>query len=125
MVPNLPALFKEKRSVQIKEVSPFPSSAKVTGVGRSCGEDETDGGKRLRHSLAMVPLGLNPKDLGFSLAVSGELGITKTGKSLKKRGRPHGSKNKKRLFAGESSSSMVDTAKLCCRNRWRVVPRSC
>ncbi|KAL6180977.1 hypothetical protein ACLB2K_047635 [Fragaria x ananassa] len=110
MVPNLPTLFKEKRLVQIREVSPFPSSIKVTGVRRSCEEDETDGGKRLRHSLAMMPLGLNSKDLGFSLVVSGELGITKTGKFSKKRGRPRGSKNKKRLFAGELSSSMADTA---------------
>ncbi|KAL6203148.1 hypothetical protein ACLB2K_026851 [Fragaria x ananassa] len=56
----------------------------------------------------MVPLDLNLEHLGFSMAVSGKLGIKKTGKSPKKRGRPRGSKNKKQLFTGESSSSMVD-----------------
>lgn len=109
VVPNLHVLFKEKRSVHIREVPPFPSLAKVTGVRRSREEDEANGGKRLKHSLAMVPLGLNPEDLGFSMAMNGELGITKTSKSPKKRGRPRGSKNKKRLFTGESSSSMEDT----------------
>ena len=62
----------------------------------------------MKHSLAMVPIDLNLEDLGFSMAVSRELGIKKTGKSPKKRGRPRGSKNKKHLFTGESLSSMAD-----------------
>ncbi|KAL6127181.1 hypothetical protein ACLB2K_075223 [Fragaria x ananassa] len=86
VVPNFSALFRKNRSVQIREVAPFPSPAK---------EDEIESRKRLKHSLAMVSLDLNLEDLGFSMAVSGELGIKKTGKSLKKRGRPRGSKNKK------------------------------
>ncbi|KAL6225793.1 hypothetical protein ACLB2K_004642 [Fragaria x ananassa] len=84
-------------------------STRVNGVIRNREEDETEGGKRLKHSLAMVPLDLNLENLGFSMVVCGELGIKKTGKSPKKRGRPRGSKNKKQLYSGELSSSMVDT----------------
>ncbi|KAL6188567.1 hypothetical protein ACLB2K_039959 [Fragaria x ananassa] len=109
VVPNFPALFREKRPVQIREVAPFPSPANITGVIHIREEDETEGGKRLKHSLAMVPLDLNLEDLGFFMAVSGELGIKKIGKSPKKRGRPRGSKNKKQLFTSESSSSMEDS----------------
>ncbi|KAL6182210.1 hypothetical protein ACLB2K_043633 [Fragaria x ananassa] len=109
VVLNLSALFREKRPVQIREVAMFPSSVKVTGVILDREEEEVESEKRLKNSLAMVPLDLNLEDLGFSMAVSGELGITKTGKSLKKRGRQRGSKNKKQLFTGESSSSMANS----------------
>ncbi|KAL6227084.1 hypothetical protein ACLB2K_001043 [Fragaria x ananassa] len=109
VVPNLPTLFREKRLVQIREVALYPSPAKVTGVIREREEEEAKSGKRLKLSLAMVPLDLNLEDLGFSMAVSGVLGIKKTGKSPKKRGRPRGNKNKKQLFTGESSSSMDDS----------------
>ena len=34
VVLNFPALFRKKRPVQIKEVAPFPSPAKVTSVIR-------------------------------------------------------------------------------------------
>ncbi|KAL6224546.1 hypothetical protein ACLB2K_003401 [Fragaria x ananassa] len=109
VVPNFPTLFREKRLVQIREVALYPSPAKVTGVIREREEEEAKNGKRLKLSLAMVPLDLNLEDLGFSMAMSGVLGIKKTGKSPKKRGRPRGNKNKKQLLTGESSSSMEDS----------------
>ncbi|KAL6205747.1 hypothetical protein ACLB2K_023000 [Fragaria x ananassa] len=95
------------QSVQIREVPPFPSLARVAGVRRGREEDEAENGKREKHSLAIVPLALNPEDLGYSMAVGGDLGITKTWKSLKKRGRPRGSRNKKQLFKGETLTPMV------------------
>ncbi|KAL6200336.1 hypothetical protein ACLB2K_030118 [Fragaria x ananassa] len=108
VVPNFLALFREKRPVQLREVPLFPPPAKVTSVIHIREEDETEGGKRMKHSLAMVPMDLSLEDHGFSMAVSGELGIKKTGKSSRKRGRPRG-KDKKQLFIGESSSSMADS----------------
>ncbi|KAL6185384.1 hypothetical protein ACLB2K_041518 [Fragaria x ananassa] len=59
VVPILPALYRVKRTVQIKEVASLPSSVKVTGVIRNQEEDETEGEKRMKHTLAMVPLDLN------------------------------------------------------------------
>ncbi|KAL6176684.1 hypothetical protein ACLB2K_053317 [Fragaria x ananassa] len=58
-------------------------------------KEDDDGSKRARHSLVMVPMPLNPNELGFSVVVDGILSIVRTGKSPKKRGRPCGSKNKK------------------------------
>ncbi|KAL6204962.1 hypothetical protein ACLB2K_022228 [Fragaria x ananassa] len=78
VVPNLPVLFKEKPVVQIREVEPFPLPARVSWIRRAREEDDADNGKRVKHSLAMVPLELNPEDLGFSMAAGGALGIMKT-----------------------------------------------
>ncbi|KAL6215429.1 hypothetical protein ACLB2K_014859 [Fragaria x ananassa] len=68
-------------------------SVKITRVRRGRNEDEDAEGKRAKHSLAMAPLQLEPEDLGFVVGSDGALGILR--KSLKKRGRPRGSKNKK------------------------------
>ncbi|KAL6225665.1 hypothetical protein ACLB2K_004514 [Fragaria x ananassa] len=85
---------KEKRSVSIREVLDYPSPLKVTGR-RGREEEDDDGGKRVRHSLMMVPMPLNPNELGFSIVTDGILSIVRTEKSPKKRGRPRGNKNKK------------------------------
>ncbi|KAL6198604.1 hypothetical protein ACLB2K_028393 [Fragaria x ananassa] len=99
------ASTKEKRSVSIREVPDFPSPSKIIGVQRGREEEDDDGGKRERHSLVMVPLPLNPNELGFSIAADGILSIVRTGKSPKKRG-PHGSKNKEPNLI-ENSDSMA------------------
>lgn len=76
-------------------------------------EDEDYGeGKRPKHTFALVPMPLNSKEVGFSVTNSWVLGIRKTGKSPKKRGRPRGSCNKKKLFgeASEVSNSMAPSS---------------
>ncbi|KAL6176481.1 hypothetical protein ACLB2K_053114 [Fragaria x ananassa] len=107
--PTLASLFpKEKRSMQIREVPAFPSPAKVTSVWWGREEETTLDGKHAHHMLTFAPLPLNPKELGFSMVDGGALGIKKTGKSPKKRGkgRPRGSRTKKNLQLGECSDSM-------------------
>ncbi|KAL6218176.1 hypothetical protein ACLB2K_011392 [Fragaria x ananassa] len=47
VVSTMPTLLREKKPVQITDV------AKVTGIIRNRKEDETESGKRLKHSLAM------------------------------------------------------------------------
>ncbi|KAL6219110.1 hypothetical protein ACLB2K_012316 [Fragaria x ananassa] len=47
VVPSMPALFREKRPVQIRDVAMFPSPTKVTGIVCNWEEDEIEGGKRL------------------------------------------------------------------------------
>lgn len=63
----------------------------------------------------MVPLPLNPNELGFSVAADGNLNIVKTGKSLKKRGRPRGSRNKKKslieIFDSMAPGTVVEEKK--------------
>lgn len=60
-----------------------------------CGREEVDleASKRLKHYLAMIPLSLNPEDLGFNLSIEDRYGVTKTGESPKKRGKPRSSWN--------------------------------
>lgn len=90
----------------LQEVPPFHSPARVAGVRRGREEDEAIHGKKLKHSLTMVPLALNPEDFGFSITVGGGLGIIKTREeSPKKCGRPCVCRNKKQLFKGETSNS--------------------
>ncbi|KAL6144890.1 hypothetical protein ACLB2K_055580 [Fragaria x ananassa] len=127
IVPNSPTLAflfpKEKRVVQIRDVPAFPSPAKVAGVRRSREEEVTPVGKRARHTLTFDPLPLNPEELGFSIANGGALGLKKTGKSPKKKGRPRGSRNKKNLQVGEYSDSMEPSIygrDHCCGQRPRI-----
>lgn len=68
---------------------------KIAGVCCSREDDESDAGKSAKHSLAVVPFQLEPEDLGFVVGTNGAPGILK--KSPKKRGRPHGSRNKKKI----------------------------
>ncbi|KAL6209662.1 hypothetical protein ACLB2K_020602 [Fragaria x ananassa] len=90
-VPNSPSLaslfLKAKRSVHIREVPTFSLPAKVVDVRWSREEETTPDGKRARHMLTFASLPLNLEELGFSVADGGALGIKKTCKSPKKRGR--------------------------------------
>ncbi|KAL6129437.1 hypothetical protein ACLB2K_072787 [Fragaria x ananassa] len=79
------SLPKEKMTVSIRDVPKFPSPTKITGVRRGRDEDDFGGGKRVKHSLAMIPLPMNPEEIGLSVQASSELAIIKTGKSSKKR----------------------------------------
>ncbi|KAL6125519.1 hypothetical protein ACLB2K_073576 [Fragaria x ananassa] len=76
------------RPIQIREVLASPSLNKFTRMRREREEEEPTKGKRARHALALVPLPLNPEELGFTVSDGGALGIKKIGKSPKKHGRP-------------------------------------
>ncbi|KAL6125328.1 hypothetical protein ACLB2K_073387 [Fragaria x ananassa] len=62
---SIPAvsLPKEKRTVSIRDVLEFPSPTKITGVRKGKDEDDSGGGKLVKHSLSMIPLHLNPKEI--------------------------------------------------------------
>lgn len=67
---SLPPLFpKEKRSVQIREISTFPSPTKVSSVRRERKEEEELHGKRAKHVLALVSLHLNLEEMGFTIYI--------------------------------------------------------
>ncbi|KAL6145284.1 hypothetical protein ACLB2K_055972 [Fragaria x ananassa] len=61
--------------------------------------------KRAKHALALIPLPLNLEEIRFTILNKDDLRIKRTRKSPKKRGRPRGSRNKKRILMGDISDS--------------------
>ncbi|KAM5587295.1 hypothetical protein ABKV19_005960 [Rosa sericea] len=97
-VPNM----LKKKSVQIRELPELVSSgtegtsaqAQVVGMRRPTDEDIPEEGKRAKHSLALVPVNLQPEHLGLELSATGLVGAKMPPAVYKKKGRPRGSRNK-------------------------------
>ncbi|XP_024200486.1 uncharacterized protein LOC112203799 [Rosa chinensis] len=68
----------------------------VVGMRHPGKEEDVDDDKRAKHSLALVPATLQPKNLGLEFSFEGlvEVNVTSPPKVYKKKGRPRGYRNK-------------------------------
>ncbi|KAL6227773.1 hypothetical protein ACLB2K_001730 [Fragaria x ananassa] len=97
-LPFSPLFYKEKCNIVIR---PLPKKqittltpTRLIGVWRGQEEEVLSGEKLTKHSLALVPINMQPETLGFIPSLGYDVG-----QQSKNRGRPCGSRNKPKTFS--------------------------